>query len=166
MNKNWLVSLTTIMTVVSCAAQPFSVIRSAVSSGIARTGVPTLLVAENKAAFATLFEGMTAAQLPRPVMPDVDLAKNIALYISNGKKPTTGYSLNVKSVACRGSTLHVLVGATSPDPKGVAGQMNTNPALLLVTPRCPNMNAIEVSGADIRLAHDLASANAQSGAIR
>jgi PrcB C-terminal len=166
MNKNRLVTLTTIMTVVSCAAQPFAVIRSTVSSGIAGAGVPTLLVAENKAAFATLFERMMAAQLPRPVIPNVDLAKNIALYISLGKKPTTGYSLNVNSVSCRGSNMQVLVGATFPDPKDVAGQIITNPALLLAILRCPDMKAIEVSGAAIRLRHDLASTNSQSGGIQ
>ena len=160
MNKHWLVIATIVVTVLSCAAQPFTVIRSTVSSGIAATA-PTLLVAENKADFDALFERMVAMQLPRPVSPDVDLAKNILLYVSVGKKPTTGYGLKVSTVCCRGSTMQVLIDSTSPDPKGIAGQMVTNPALLLAIPRCPNMKAIEITGANIRLRHDLASANAQ-----
>lgn len=165
MSKHWLVIATTFVTVLSCAAQPFTVIRSTVSSGIAAT-TPTLLVAENKADFDALFERMMAVQRPRPVTPDVDLGKNIVLYVSVGKKPTTGYGLKVNTVSCRGSTMQVLVDSTSPDPKGVAGQMVTNPALLLAIPRCRNMKAIEVTGADLRLRHDLASGNAQSGGIQ
>lgn len=146
----------TTVTLLSCSAQPFTILRASGNSAI-EVHDPTLLVADNEGELDAIHQRMTANFLPKQIAPRVDFNANIVLYLSSGKKPTSGHGLAVAGANCRAKVMQVSVVVAQPDPKIIQAQMATMPALLVALGRCADMKAIEVNGLGEKLRYDLPS---------
>lgn len=74
-------------------------------------------------------------KIPKPEAFEVDFNKNAVLFISFGQKNTTGYSLELRGIYRKETTLIVKARLISPLEDAMQAQMITHPFILVLIPR-------------------------------
>lgn len=88
--------------------------------------------------FARVIERLRRAASSAAIkMPPVDFARNEALLVQMGQKPTAGYGLWPEQPVARlrGEVLEVVLDWQSPPPGAMAAQVLTSPCMLIAIPR-------------------------------
>ena len=92
-------------------------------------------VIKSKAAFQRLWNSMHNNETNTPDLPDVNFQDRMVVAVFQGKKPTSGYQINVTDVCKRKSNLAVTAKVQEPGPKCATLQKITYPNQLVTVPK-------------------------------
>lgn len=92
-------------------------------------------VIRDAAAWAALWNEITAPYQPRPALPAVDFATEMVIVASMGTRPTGGYAITIDGVYDADGKLYVAVRETSPGAGCMLTQALTSPMTAVRVPR-------------------------------
>lgn len=113
------------------------------SSHCGLTGPGLLLVTSDTQ--LSKYLGLPAQNLATQQLRNVDLEREFLLFVTLGKKSTSGYGVRLTSAEIHGDVLDIRAEVRSPPKDAILAQVMTSPcAVLAVEPG--NWNAIRVTG--------------------
>lgn len=104
-----------------------------------------VIVVGDAASFDALHRRVMSTLIPPPPAPSIDFAKRIVVFVSIGQRSSGGYGLEIKSVACAGTSIEITVD--TPEPTGeLRTMMITHPYALVACDRCTGATQVRVKG--------------------
>ncbi len=96
---------------------------------------PRRLVVTDEKTWANLWQTVHSAKIPTPLIPNVDFNRHMVVAAFMGRKPTSGYSVQITKVVARYNEVQVFVKETSPPPNAILLQVITQPYHIVVVPK-------------------------------
>jgi hypothetical protein len=133
----------------ACAASKvkYTVLDQGVHSGKQFPSLHFEVIGE-KARFEKLFAEIHSGQLPPPSPPKIDFEKSLAIFISLGKKPSTGYRVKIEAVTRDDETLRVKIGVQEPAKDEFQAMVMTQPYILIKIKKEPGIEKIALIDAE------------------
>ena len=115
------------------ATQPKATFRQLKGGGFAASSSasPQVVLAHDADAYLRIWNVLIGAGVP----PDVDFARETAVFLLDRQRPTGGYSLEPRSVAVEGDTAVVKVTTHAPKRGSMTSQVLTTPFAVIALSR-------------------------------
>ncbi len=100
----------------------------------AHSGVnePRCLVITDEKSWAHLWRTVQAIRTPIPPVPEVDFGRHMVLAAFMGRKPTSGFAIQITEVVARNNEALAFVKETAPPPNAIVLQVITQPFHIVV----------------------------------
>lgn len=112
---------------------PYTVLEEGVNASYRETE-PEIHVFVSHNSFGTFYNRVHQNKIPKSVPPAVDFTKNAVVFVSYGEQKSAGYSIDIRTVFGRNTTLIVKAILISPPQESFQAQVITHPYIFLLVP--------------------------------
>lgn len=133
----WISALLPLTLMVACKSNDGSDVpwRSLARSPLSGVAEPGLRVARSADEWRELWALHGRAMLKAPTTPELDLERDMAILVSDGQKPTAGWSLEVTALTIEDGQLIVQARVIAPPTDSMQAQVVTAPCEIIATTR-------------------------------
>lgn len=93
------------------------------------------LVIRDVEAWANIWDRIHTIRRPKPPLPDVDFARKMVILVALGRRPSSGYSVEISSATQSDGKIHVDIKTTLPGDECIVSNAMTFPVDIAVLPR-------------------------------
>jgi len=133
----WLLALLPLALTVGCKSNDGSNVswRSLARSPLSGVAEPGLRVARNADEWRELWSLHGRVAVQPPAAPELDLERDMAILVSDGQKPSAGWSLEVTNLTIENGELIVHARLSAPPADTMQAQVVTAPCEIIATTR-------------------------------